>query len=368
MKIEILQAGPVKPVEQLLIASEAVTSLPRNGTFAVQSGQIAVPSVTGMKQFEDLKFHYSSEARRRNVLFSRGKVLGGWTDVRAENVRSWAINGDFFLKRLPNTSLLAATVRPSVTYAEVILIGGPAHVWWHWLIETLSALHHMETTFEPPVSIPIALPELVLRDTNKVEMLRRIVGKRPLVPLYSNTVHELSRAFVPAPVTSPGPTEFSLGSTPPRGTFEKLAMSHFLEDISSWFIRKGVVIPGVFLARRHSKGRVRNQELYAEVAENFGLEILYTEDEPFSSVAEAVSRSNLVVTTMGSGIANLAFATQRPNVVVIGNSSWTFHTPFANLFEMRARKVYFFNDDAEKDRTIQKNSFRSMLIQAASGI
>ena len=366
MKIDILRSVPAEPVEQVLVASEAVTTVHRDGTFAIEGAQEAIPSVTGIKQFRDLKFHYSAEARRRNVLFARGQVLGGWAEVQIEKVRSWSANREFFLRRLQNNSLIAVTAKPVVTHGEVILVGGPAHVWWHWLIETLPTLHLMEKTFDLPDSIPIALPELVLRDTNKVEMLRRIVTKRPLVPLYSNTVHELCHAFVPAPVTSPGPTEFSLGSISPRGTFEKAAMGDFLEDMTNWISPRNVAPRGVFLARRNPKGRVSNQALYVAVAENFGLEILYTEDEPYTEVAEVISRSKLVVTTMGSGIANLAFATERPNVVVIGNSSWRYHTPFANLFGMCANKVFFFDDGAEEEPTKRESSFKSILKQATS--
>ena len=366
MKIDILRSVPAEPVEQVLVASEAVTTVHRDGTFAIEGAQEAIPSVTGIKQFRDLKFHYSAEARRRNVLFARGQVLGGWAGVQIEKVRSWSANREFFLRRLQNNSLIAVTAKPVVTHGEVILVGGPAHVWWHWLIETLPTLHLMEKTFALPGSIPIALPELVLRDKNKIEMLRRIVKRRPLVPLYSNTVHELSHAFVPAPVTSPGPTEFSLGSVSPRGTFEKAAMGNFLEDITNWINPRNLAPRGVFLARRNPKGRVSNQALYVTVAEHFGLEILYTEELPYTTVAEIISRSKLVVTTMGSGIANLAFATERPNVVVIGNSSWTYHTPFANLFGMCANKVFFFDDGAEEEPTKRESLFKSMLKQATS--
>lgn len=225
-----------------------------------------------------------------------------------------------------------------------IFVGTPSpHNWYHWLIDTLSAVYLARFLPREFAEYPLLLPEEGMFKGDWLTMLYGCSGGRKIISLQKERYTQVkSLVWLDGP-TARGP--FGIGPDTALFSMETGAMNHFRNELLTVFPAK-VANPRqerLFLARSPGSLRGYNQAELIEIARTYGFEPIFQESLPLSDSISLVRDAEYLIGPHGAGWATAIFAQKAKGALIwawdeAAQENWFYNLlatrgiPFETLF------------------------------------
>lgn len=193
------------------------------------------------------------------------------------------------------------------SHGRGIVIGGPSHNWFHWLIEQLPTIHRALTEIYDSASWPLVLRREVLERENFIKTLRLVAPESPVIPVDAEAFFRLDRALILEAPTSPGTVDFGLfGNFLKRHHFDRANMSPYRSKLREFAVNlpRTSQPNRIFLTRSKGRNRPYNQSELLDVAKKFGFTPMNPDEHSLESLWSALAHASAVTGPQGAAWAN----------------------------------------------------------------
>lgn len=201
------------------------------------------------------------------------------------------------------------TGRVSHGFDKGILIAGPSHNWFHWVVEILPTIHRIVNSQEDWSSWPLILRGEPLKNENFRALLNVVAPNNQVLEAPTQTFFFVQKLIVPRPTSIPGAVDFGLFYTPSRTPISWIDSDSF-RNYRSLLLRNIPKNPAlsaprrVFLTRSKNGNRQYNQDELLEVARDFGFIGVNPEEHPLLTVWSILANAQIVIGPQGAAWAN----------------------------------------------------------------
>ena len=238
------------------------------------------------------KAHFQNPATLRERFFLQ-------SDSRSRNSVGQTV-------RLGN-SVIVRTGSHVQNYGKGIVVGGPSHNWFHWVVEQLPTIHRALTESFGWSSWPLILRREVLESENFVKTLRLVAPESAVVPVDAEAFFKLDRALILEAPTSPGTVDFGLfGNFMKQHYFDREIMNPYVSTLREYALN----LPSaphpkrIFLTRSQGRNRPYNQSELLDVAKKFGFTPMNPDEHSLENLWSALAHASAVAGPQGAAWAN----------------------------------------------------------------
>ena len=197
----------------------------------------------------------------------------------------------------------------ATTVDRGILIAGPAHNWFHWLVEILPTIFLADRAEQYWSKWPLIIRKEPLEKPNFSELLAWVAPRHQVVTVPARAFSRVKKVIVLAPPTRPGSVDFGIFNRLAHGarsgfdfSLMKRYRAHLLEFVGS--AASGDSPERVFLVRSESSNRQHNQSELIEVAQQFGFVTVDPEQYELKILWKILSKAQCVIGAQGAAWAN----------------------------------------------------------------
>ena len=193
------------------------------------------------------------------------------------------------------------------SYGKGIVVGGPSHNWFHWLIEQLPTIHRALRESDDWASWPLVLRREVLERENFVKTLRLVAPGSPVIPVDAEAFFRLDRAIVLEAPTSPGTVDFGLfGNFLKQHHFDRAIMSRYRSKLREYALNlpRASHPQRIFLTRSKGRNRPYNQCELIDVARKFGFTPMNPDEHSLEDLWSALAHASALAGPQGAAWAN----------------------------------------------------------------
>ena len=250
------------------------------------------------------------QARRSAMLITKGKAHFQNLAILREKVflhsDSRSRNPVGQVLRLGN-KVIVRTGSDLQNHGRGIVVGGPSHNWFHWLIEQLPTIHRALTESYDWASWPLVLRREVLERENFVKTLRLVAPESTVVPVDAEAFFRLDRALILEAPTSPGTVDFGLfGNFLKRNHFDLAIMSPYRSKLREYAVNlpRTSHPKRIFLTRSRGRNRPYNQSELIDIAKKFGFKPMNPDEHSLENLWSALAHASVVAGPQGAAWAN----------------------------------------------------------------
>lgn len=192
-------------------------------------------------------------------------------------------------------------------YADGIVIGGPSHNWFHWLIEQLPTIYRATAESYNWASWPLVLRQEVVERENFQKTLLLVAPESLVIPVQVDTFFTLDRALILEAPTSPGTVDFGLfGNFQKEHHFDCGVMTPYRQKLRQYALNLPRISnsKNIFLTRPESGNRRYNQAELVDVARRFGFTPMNADEHSLENLWSALAHASAVIGPQGAAWAN----------------------------------------------------------------
>lgn len=269
-------------------------------------------SLNGLRLSEALV--YAGKARRNAVLvvsegaFTQRHLESGHV-FRPERLRvSESRHARGPVLKLGNR-LLIHTGNVSKEVERGILVAGPSHNWFHWVVEILPTIFRSVNSNENWADWPLLTRGEPLAYQNHRTLLSAVAPNAETLEVPTQSFFLAKEIVIPVPTSNPGSTDFGLLRSTERRNSSWIDSKNF--QAYRALLKKKFATPArsssnhrIFLLRGSRENRQYNEEDVLKVAENFGFVGINPAEYTLENLWALLSEAQFVIGPQGAAWAN----------------------------------------------------------------
>jgi hypothetical protein len=212
--------------------------------------------------------------------------------------------------------------------------------WYHWIANTLPAIHRANLYFECR-DIPLVLPSELRSVPQVIDSLELFRKGRHIVWLGPHESIRANKVFWSTSPVSDSPYSISAWNRTPHIAQHKV-LQGFRSMVLEYLGEQSPLLGGAenfFLARRVGYRQCDNQNQLIEICEGLGFETVYCEDLSFRDQVQLFGQAKKVVGPMGAAFANLLFGRECLEATLLSGPIQSFENYFQVLSSSSNVKV-----------------------------
>jgi Glycosyltransferase 61 len=237
-----------------------------------------------------------------------------------------------------------------------ILITGPTHNFFHWLLECLPSIFLAEKSVLVPQEAPFLIPNGYLGHKNSVDAFSLFRGSRAVFHLAQGVWYGAQNTYVVEGPTVPGtmrPGSYVLPASGQQANEDGMNNGYHFEFMTEYraeLIRRvGVEREQgprrVYLARKPTARRDFNRSEVASVLAHHGFTTIVPEDFTLKQIASIMEGAEVVVGPQGAQWANTVFC--QPEMRALQFNGSVLSASFTNLADLVGYQLNFMSADEE---------------------
>lgn len=208
-----------------------------------------------------------------------------------------------------NNHILIHTGKISVEIERGILIAGPSHNWFHWVVEMLPTIHRLVNANEPWSGWPLIMRAEPLQKENFRALLDVVAPNNETIEAPTNSFFRVGSLVIGKPTSNPGSVDFRLFDSLPDSTqswLDSMAFGQYRSRLLKEVLKQPPKTPirRVFLTRREGANRHYNQAQLLEIAQPYGFVGINPDDYPLATLWSVLSQCEAVIGPQGAAWAN----------------------------------------------------------------